>query len=93
MPEDLGINIRNFTPVSGALSGDISVFLWASLGTVCFAESLSFALLLDCMGRVYLKMSNDNHVINITFVIIQVLYWLLMFGTGADMQLKKKKKE
>lgn len=38
-------------------------------------------------------MSNNNHVINITFVIIQVLYWLLIFGTGADMQLKKKKKE
>lgn len=37
-------------------------------------------------------MSNNNHVINITFVIIQALCWLLVFGTGTDMQFKKKKK-
>lgn len=36
-------------------------------------------------------MSNNNHVINITFVIIQALCWLLVFGTGTDMQFKKKK--
>lgn len=38
-------------------------------------------------------MSNNNHVINITFVIVQALCWLLVFGTGTDMQLKKKKKK
>lgn len=37
-------------------------------------------------------MSNNNHVINITFVIVQALCWLLVFGTGTDMQLKKKKR-
>lgn len=35
-------------------------------------------------------MSNNNHVINITFVIVLALCWLLVFGTGTDMQLKKK---
>lgn len=47
--EDLAINVRNLTPVSGDLSGDFSGFFSASLGTVCFAKSLSFALLLDCI--------------------------------------------
>lgn len=38
-------------------------------------------------------MSNDNHIINNTYVIIWVLHWLLVVGTGTDTQFEKKKKD
>lgn len=53
---------------SGALSGDFSVFLCASLGRICFAKRLSLLYYLIACKEL-LKMSNNKHVINITFII------------------------